>query len=221
MKTLIVNMKNYREVLGEGALKLGEAAAAAASQTKAEVIVAPPTPMLGLVAVGTGARVFGQSAVPSEAGRSTGAVLLEALKAAGASGVILNHSEAPLPLKEVAALVRRAAALEMKTCVCAGGSAKAARLSRLAPDYLAVEPPELIGSGVAVSRAKPGVITGTVAAARRAGYEGRVLCGAGITSGADVAKAVELGAQGVMVSSSVVKAADWTAKVAELATALG
>ena len=47
-----------------------------------------------------------------------------------------------------------------------------------------------------------------------------VLCGAGIVSGEDVARAVELGADGVLVASSVVKAEDWEAKVRELANSL-
>jgi len=83
-----------------------------------------------------------------------------------------------------------------------------------------VEPPELIGSGIAVSKAKPELIERTVSAARKAGYGGRILCGAGIVSGEDVAKAVELGADGVLVASSVVKAADWESKVRELANSL-
>jgi triosephosphate isomerase len=97
---------------------------------------------------------------------------------------------------------------------------EAAKLSALNPKYLAVEPPELIGSGVAVSRAKPELIERTVAAVRKAGFTGKVLCGAGIVTGEDVAKAVELGADGVLVASSVVKAADWESKIEELARSL-
>jgi triosephosphate isomerase (TIM) len=220
VRTLIVNMKNYDEVLGEGSLRLAEAAAAVGKRLKVEVIVAPPTPMVGLVSLGTSARVFGQSAAARETGRSTGAVVLEALKAAGAGGVILNHSEAPISEAELRETVAKARRLKMNTCVCAAGYLRAAKLARLSPDYLAVEPPELIGTGIAVSKAKPEVVSRTVEAARSAGYQGRVLCGAGITSGEDVTRCVALGAAGVLVSSSVVKAHDWPKKLRELAEPL-
>jgi len=55
---------------------------------------------------------------------------------------------------------------------------------------------------------------------RKTGYRGKILCGAGIVSGEDVKKAVELGADGVLVASSIVKAQDWEAKIRELAGSL-
>jgi triosephosphate isomerase len=95
-----------------------------------------------------------------------------------------------------------------------------ASLASLGTEYLAVEPPELIGSGMAVSKARPALVTRSVRAARSAGYPGRVLCGAGIVDGGDVRRAIELGADGVLVSSSVVKARDWNARITDLAYSL-
>jgi triosephosphate isomerase len=108
----------------------------------------------------------------------------------------------------------------MGVCLCAETTREAVELSSLGSKYLAIEPPELIGSGVAVSKARPELVESTVSALKKAGYRGQVLCGAGIVSGADVAKAVELGVDGVLVASSVVKASDWESKVRELAGSL-
>lgn len=69
---------------------------------------------------------------------------------------------------------------------------------------MAIEPPELIGSGIPVSKASPEVVTGAVKAA--AGV--KVLCGAGISKGEDVKAAIELGTHGVLLASGVTKAAD-------------
>jgi triosephosphate isomerase (TIM) len=140
------------------------------------------------------------------------------VKAAGASGTILNHSESRKPPGVLGALMPRLSGMEV--CLCAGTSEEAASLSKLQPTYVAVEPPELIGTGVAVSKARPGLIRKTVSAVRKTGYGGDILCGAGIVTGEDVKKAVELGADGVLVASSVVKAKDWGAKVRELANSL-
>ena len=219
-RTLIVNCKNYPEVLGEGSIRLALAVRRVAEATKVDAVLAPPTPMLGLVASKTGARVFSQTVAARTGDKTTGAILPQAVKAAGAAGTILNHSESRKTPAELSKLVPVLAGMGLEVCLCARTSQEAARLSKLAPAYVAVEPPELIGSGVAVSRAKPGLIEKTVSAVRRMGYGGKILCGAGIVSGEDVRAAVKLGTDGVLVASSVVKAADWEGKVRELANSL-
>jgi triosephosphate isomerase (TIM) len=220
MGTLIVNFKNYSRILGEGSLRLADSARKTSRATGQEVIVAPPTPMLGLVASKVEVTVFAQSVSASLGEKSTGSIAPESVKAAGARGTILNHSEARLPLRQLKALVPRLAALSLEVCLCAGTASEAGVLSGLKTAYVAVEPPELIGSGVAVSRARPELISKSVGAARRAGYKGKILCGAGIVSGEDVKAAIKLGVDGVLVSSSVVGAKDWDSKLLELARSL-
>jgi triosephosphate isomerase len=222
LKTLIINFKNYREVLGEESLVLARAAATVAGRIPVEVIVAPPVPMLGAIAraVGTRVKVFSQTVSPMEAGASTGAVVPEAVSASGATGTLLNHSESPLSHGDIASLLPRLRRLRLSVCLCAKSASEALELCVLKPHYIAVEPPELIGSGVAVSKAMPTVISDTVSRLRGAGYRGRILCGAGIVDGRDVESSVALGAQGVLVASTVAKARDWVEKITELSTPL-
>ncbi len=214
--TLIVNFKNYPEVLGEGSVRLAEAAQRVSLEAGVEVIVAPPGPMLALVASRVKIPVYSQSIGSERGDKTTGAFLPEAVKAAHATGTILNHSESRRPLAELASLVPRLDDLSLEVCLCARTTGEAAKLAKLEPKYLAVEPPELIGSGIAVSKARPELVSRTVSAVRASGYRGKVLCGAGIVSGKDVEKSVKLGAEGVLVSSSVVKAHDWLSKMEEL-----
>jgi triosephosphate isomerase len=47
-----------------------------------------------------------------------------------------------------------------------------------------------------------------------------VLCGAGITTGEDVARAIELGSRGVLIASGVVKAEDQRAAIEDMVKAL-
>ncbi len=220
MRTLILNFKNYPEILGESSVLLAREAEKVADRVPVELVLAPPHPTLALVAASTGLQVFSQSVSDSVAGASTGAIVMEAVKASRAAGTLLNHSEAPLPRFAIDALVPKLKLLGLKACVCAKTSSEAADLSLLGPDYLAVEPPELIGSGVAVSKARPELLIDTVRATRSARYSGKVLCGAGIVDGSDVAKAVDLGVDGILVASAVVKARDWRAKISELAEPL-
>jgi triosephosphate isomerase (TIM) len=219
LRTIIVNCKNYPEVLGEGSVRMARAVVSASRSLAVEGIVAPPHPMLSLVAE-SGAVVYSQS-VGSESGdKTTGAVLPESVKAAGASGTILNHSESRVPMRILQTLMPRLSDLRLAACLCSRTSSEAVKVARLRPKYVAIEPPELIGTGVAVSRAKPGLIRDTVSALRESGYRGKILCGAGITNREDVSRAVDLGADGILVASSVVKAKDWEAKIRELAGSL-
>jgi triosephosphate isomerase len=220
LKTLIVNFKNYVEVLGDGSVRLALAVERASDELGVEGIVAPPTPMLSLVCSRTRVQVYSQSVGSDSGDKTTGGILPEAVKAAGAAGTILNHSESRRPPAELRILVPRLAGMGMGVCLCAQTAEEAADLSALGPKYLAIEPPELIGSGVAVSKARPELVRETVAAVRNKGYGGRILCGAGIVSGEDVAMAVKLGVDGVLVASSVVKAHDWGSRVRELAGSL-
>ncbi|HUK79737.1 MAG TPA: triose-phosphate isomerase [Nitrososphaerales archaeon] len=220
MKTLIVNFKNYVEVLGDGSVRLALAVERVSDELGIEGIVAPPTPMLSLVCSRTRVQVYSQSVGSDSGDKTTGEILPEAVKAAGAAGTILNHSESRRPPAELRILVPRLAGMGMGVCLCAQTAEEAADLSALGPKYLAIEPPELIGSGVAVSKARPELVRETVAAVRNRGYGGRILCGAGIVSGEDVAMAVKLGVDGVLVASSVVKAHDWDSRVRELAGSL-
>jgi len=94
-----------------------------------------------------------------------------------------------------------------------------AAAAALKPDMIAIEPPELIGSGIPVSKAKPEVVSGTIDLVRQVNRDVVVLCGAGITRGEDVEAALKLGTEGVLVASGIVKAKDQYGAVMEFAEA--
>jgi triosephosphate isomerase len=92
--------------------------------------------------------------------------------------------------------------------VCTNNEATSAAAAALSPEYVAIEPPELIGSGVSVSKANPEIISRSVATVRAVNPKVKLLTGAGIQSGDCVKIAVDLGTDGVLLASSVVKAKD-------------
>ncbi len=218
--TLVVNFKNYPEILGAASVTLAKAVQRVSEKTGVEAIVAPPTPMLALVVSEVKIPVYSQAVGAERGEKTTGAVLPEAVKAAKASGTILNHSESRRTPGQLRALLPRLSTLSLEVCLCARTAEEAGRLARSESRFIAVEPPELIGTGIAVSKARPELITEAASSVERSGYRGKLLCGAGIATGKDVSRAVELGAEGVMVSSSVVKADSWSQKLEELARPL-
>ncbi|MEM4896473.1 MAG: triose-phosphate isomerase, partial [Ignisphaera sp.] len=133
---------------------------------------------------------------------------MEAIKEAGAIGTLINHSEKRLRIDEIDEVIKRATSIGLEVIACANTPEVAASLSALRPGFIAIEPPELIGTGRAVSKAKPEVITDTIRLIKSVNQDVVVICGAGITSGDDVEAAIKLGTQGVLVASGVVRAKD-------------
>ncbi|MCD6195426.1 MAG: triose-phosphate isomerase [Staphylothermus sp.] len=178
-------------------------------ETGVEIILIPPyteiKPVLEVVK-GTEIKVYAQHADPVEPGARTGFIPLEGLKEAGVHGVLLNHSEHKLKLADVNWLIKKAKELGLRTLVCADVPETGAAVAVLKPDMVAVEPPELIGTGMPVSKAKPEVITRSVELIRKVNSEVIILTGAGISKGEDVYAAIKLGTSGVLVASAIVKA---------------
>ena len=108
----------------------------------------------------------------------------------------------------------------MMSIVCVKDVAEARKYAKLNPDYIAIEPPELIGSGKAVSTEKPELITKAAEAVKSAKNNTKLLCGAGIVSGDDVAKAIELGSKGILVASGIIKAKNWNNIMSDFAKSM-
>ncbi|GAJ14236.1 unnamed protein product, partial [marine sediment metagenome] len=141
-------------------------------------------------------------------------------KEAGAVGTLINHSERQLRLCDIEAIVSKTREFGMVSVVCTNNAAVSAAVAALKPDIVSLEPPELIGTGIPVSKAKPEVVTKTVELVKRINPEIVTLCGAGITKGADVTAAFKLGTMGVLVASGVVKAKDPRKVLMEFAEAI-
>jgi triosephosphate isomerase len=216
-RPLIINFKNYEEVSADRAIKLAESASQVAEKLKMEIVVAPPQPVLALIAKSVQVPVVCQHVDNERMGPSTGFIVPEIAKSYGAVGSLINHSEHRMEMSAIASIVKRMRKLDMTSIVCAQEPQEVVEISSLQPDFIAIEPPELIGSGRAVSKENPAIITKSV---QGAGSRSSVICGAGITDKDDVAKAMELGSQGILVASGVVKATSWEKKIAELASGM-
>lgn len=205
---IIVNFKAYSEATGRKAVELAKKAEKVNDETSVYVGVAPQFADIAAVAKAVKIPVFAQHIDPIKPGSFTGHVLAESVKEAGAVGTLINHSERQLKLSDINEAIMITREQDLLSVVCANDPNVSAAVAALKPDIIAVEPPELIGTGIPVSKAKPEVVTGTVKLAREVNSEVTILCGAGITRGEDVKAALKLGTQGVLVASGIVKAKD-------------
>jgi len=216
---IIVNFKTYSEATGKKAVELAKKAEKVSLETKASIGVAPQHTDIAAITKSVKIPVFAQHTDPIQPGSHTGHILAEAVKETGATGTLINHSERQLKLSHVDAVIKITREKGLVSVVCANNPSISAAVAALKPDILAIEPPELIGTGIPVSKAKPEVITKTVRLVREINPEVVILCGAGISHGEDVAAALRLGTQGVLVASGVVKAKDPYTVLCEFAEA--
>ncbi len=215
----IINCKNYEEVAGYKIIKFVKIVENISKKYKIKIAVSPPHHLIGLVSKSS-IPILAQHVDVSGVGSTTGFVVPELLKKSRVSGSLINHSEHRISSKEIANLVAKLRELKMISVLCVKDVAEAKKYAKLNPDYIAIEPSELIGSGRAVSKEKPDLIIKAAYAVKSAKNHTKLLCGAGIVSGEDVSTALELGSKGILVASGIIKAKSWTKIIDEFAKAM-
>ncbi len=204
---LFINFKTYEQATGAKALELAKIAEAVAQQGNRQVVLVVQPTDVRMIANSVSLPVFAQHIDPVTYGAHTGAILPEAVKQAGASGTILNHAENKRSNDFLEKAIVRAKECGLTVMACAESLERAKQIASFAskPDIIAIEPPELVGTGIAVSKAKPELITSIIEEISKIA-DMPIIAGAGIKDASDVKKALELGCKGVFVASAIVKA---------------
>ncbi len=215
---IIVNFKFYREASGERALTLAEVAERVSAETGVEIAVAPNALDLREVVSRFDLKVYAQHVDPIPYGAFTGHVSPKYLKEIEVDGSLINHSERTLDEKIIKRSLHLLRTLDLNSVLCAARPDVFVKIlnSDIRADAVAIEPPELIGTGRAVSKYRPELIKDAAEAIEA--FDTPLLCGAGIVDGKDVKRAIELGAEGILVASGVVKAKDPEEVLIDLAT---
>jgi triosephosphate isomerase len=200
---VIINFKTYTRATGEKAVLLAQTCERVSNKYDVPIVVAPQIPDLYRISKAIEIPVFSQHMDPGEPGRFTGHILGDTLVESGCTGTLINHSEKRMQLADIEEVISKAHKLNLFSVVCTNNISVSVAAACMSPWSVAVEPPELIGSGISVSQAQPKIISGTVDKIRKVNKNVVILCGAGISTGDDVAAAIKLGAQGVLLASAV------------------
>ena len=212
---IVVNFKTYPV----DALALAKICEEVARRSGKKIFVCPQIADLW-IAHEVNLPVFAQHVDAVECGQTTGWITVESIKKIGCAGTLLNHSEKRMNLADMDIVIEKCRKLGLSTIVCSNNVSVSAATATLKPDYIAIEPPELIGGEVSVTTANPKIISDTVVEIKRIDYTIKVLCGAGVKKGKDVAKAYALGCEGVLVASGVTKAKNPMAALEDLVSGL-
>ncbi len=215
---IVLNVKAYKESMGQAGLALAKACSQVAEENDVSIAICPQQTELAWIAKQVPIPCLAQHVDPYEPGSRTGWAVIEALVEAGAVGSLVNHSEHRLLMADIEIIVARMKGLGLVSIVCTNNTAVSRGAAALEPTMVAVEPPDLIGTGIPVSKAKPEIVTASVEAVKRISKNVKVLCGAGISTGEDVKAAIGLGTDGVLLASGVVKAKDPKKALLDLAS---
>ncbi len=208
MKPLIVlNLKTYKEAAGKNALRLAKQLEKVRPKNY-DLVIAPSLLMLKEISDKTSLTVYSQHADNVSLGAHTGIIPVEELKNIGIKGTLLNHSERKIPLQDLSEIIEACRKNKLNTIVCASSLPETEKIAKMKPDFLAYEPPELIGGDVSVTKARPDVILRALEIVEKISPETKVLCGAGVHSKQDLGQALILGAKGVLIGRAVSKARD-------------
>jgi triosephosphate isomerase len=218
--TIVLNVKTYTEATWDNAVSIAKQMDAIGHELGVSMAIAVQATDIHRVAYHVKIPVFAEHIDPIKPGSHTGWTLPEAVKSAGAVGTLINHSEHRLILADIDSCITRAKELNLDHIVCSNNIATSKAIAAFQPNFIAVEPPELIGGDISVTTADPGIVSGSVKQVKSIDKNIRVLCGAGVKNGNDVAKAIELGADGVLLASGVVKAADKEKVLRDLAAGI-
>ena len=203
---------------GKGVLALAKEADKVSRKYDVQIIFDPQYTDISLLARETeNLLIFSQHMDSLPIGRGYGSVLPEAVKAAGAVGVMLNHAEKRISLAELNKTIKRADEVGLATIVCADTIEEAAAIAHLAPNIIVAEEPELIGTG---KTSDVDYVKKTIEVVCSINPDIHVLQGAGISSGKDVYKVIKAGAVATGSSSGIYKAADPAAMVEEMIHAM-
>lgn len=217
---VVINFKAYTEVEGLKAVELAKICESVAESSGVSIAVCPPVAELGAVARSVSIPVLSQNVDPFKAGSATGWMTPSMVASCGCVGTLINHSEHRFDDEKIGECIRMCDSFGLTTMVCAESVEKARSVARFASKFIAVEPPELIGGDISVTTANPKIVQDTVEAVKAVDRSVSVLCGAGVKTGEDVYTALQLGADGVLLASGVVKAKDPKAVLEDLISKL-
>jgi len=204
---IVINLKAYYpEGVGESAERIAKSASRIQEESGISFVVCPMAQ--DILRVSKYTETWGQDADPVEPGARTGSITLEGIHSAGARGVLINHAECQRRVPEIEFLVNRSKSLGMSQCICTKTSEESKEMARFHPEFIAIEPPALIGGDISVTTADPEIVRRSVTSVKGVAGGVKVLCGAGVKNGEDVRTALELGTEGVLLASGIVKAKD-------------
>ena len=211
-----IGTKNY--IYGDKVLEYALAADAAAEKYDIDVLFITPAVEIRRVAEHTKHLIVLAPYMDTlRPGRGMADILPEALKAAGAQGVVINHCEKPMSLPQMKKTIDRARELDFLVFACADTLEEAKAIAQLHPDIINPEPSQIIGGGNGVSPMD--YVKDSIRVIKEIYPDILVEQAAGITNGQQVYDFIMAGSEAAGAASGIMNAADPIAMIDEMIAA--
>lgn len=211
---IFLSLKTYKESTGEAAVKLLSSVKRVSEETGVTIIPAVQPTDIYRIKRELGIEVWAQHMDPIEPGKNMGWLSPYALKEAGATGLVINHSEHKMDDVHVKKILDKAKEYGLKSVICGFSVGMVTKFDSWNPDFISYEREDMIGTGISMLTRESENIKKLVTVLKNP-----LIIGAGITSGEDIRQALTLGAKGAILSSGFVLAKDPEAKLRELTSA--
>lgn len=216
---IFLNCKTYVESSSEKGIELAKIADKIAKEYNHTIVIIPQHPLLAKIVDLVDIPVFSQSVDARIPGSNTGWIIPQNLKSIGVEGTLINHSEHRDTIANIERSINVCRDLNLYSLVCSNNVKTSLGLAACLPDAIAMEPPELIGSGISVST-KPEIVKETISLVKKHFKEVKTIVGAGVSNQKDVSDSVKLNAEGILLASAFVKAKDPEKALIEMVTGL-
>ena len=211
-----IGTKNY--VYGDTLLEYAKAADRAAEKYDIDVLFITPAVEIRRVVENTEHLIVLAPYMDTlRPGRGMADILPEALKAAGAQGVVINHCEKPMSLPQMKKTIDRARELDFLVFACADTLEEAKAIAQLHPDIINPEPSQIIGGGNGVSPMD--YVKDSIRVIKEIYPDILVEQAAGITHGQQVYDFIMAGSEAAGAASGIMNAKDPVAMIDEMIAA--
>ena len=211
-----IGTKNY--IYGDTVLEYALAADKAAEKYDIDVLFITPAVEIRRVAENTKHLIVLAPYMDTlRPGRGMADILPEALKAAGAQGVVINHCEKPMSLPQMKKTIDRARELDFLVFACADTLEEAKAIAELHPDIINPEPSAIIGGGNGVSPMD--YVKDSIRVIKEIYPDILVEQAAGITNGQQVYDFIMAGSEAAGAASGIMNASDPIAMIDEMIAA--
>ncbi len=211
-----IGTKNY--IYGDTVLEYAKAADKAAEKYDIDVLFITPAVEIRRVVENTKHLIVLAPYMDTlRPGRGMADILPEALKAAGAKGVVINHCEKPMSLPQMKKTIDRARELDFLVFACADTLEEAKAIAQLHPDIINPEPSQIIGGGNGVSPMD--YVRDSIRVIKEIYPDILVEQAAGITNGQQVYDFIMAGSEAAGAASGIMNAKDPITMIDEMIAA--
>ncbi|SIS12388.1 triose-phosphate isomerase [Natronorubrum thiooxidans] len=215
----LINFKTSTATVGEDGLAFARTIERVRDDTGCRFVVAPQLTDLRLVADRTSLPIVAQSATLAD-DAVMGATTYEAVAAAGADAVFINHPQNEATFADVARAVDRCDDLGLESIVCVTSHEQGRAALTFDPDCLLFERPDDIASESGLVRTHPERIAAFVNMVATQNPRTSVFVGGGIRTAEDVERAFSCGVDAAGAASAALEATDRAAWLQSVARAV-